>query len=340
MAQTVKKNTARREGASIEEAYPHLLDAIVLAGTHRNPNRLIAGRNKALLEVAGKSLVRHVVDALGEARTIGRIFVVGPVEQIRAALGEAASAVELIEQRGKMLTNSWAGIRAAEARHRDQPDLPVAERPLLVISCDLPLVTGHAVDDFVSRCARLDRESESPAAMLVGVVDEPGVAPFHPAGGKPGIKRPFVELACGRLRLANIYVGRPRKLAHQEFLQTGFSYRKARDWRNVVCLAWSFFRRPHGWQSAWLTMRIQLTLMLSTGKGRLYRYLKAGNTLARVEKCMSEILGGPVRIVLTPFGGLSLDVDEEEDYKVLQRCYADWSALTQSVRAQTEACPD
>jgi hypothetical protein len=209
--------------------------------------------------------------------------------------------------------------------------MAVVDRPLLVISCDLPLVTGQAVDDFVNRCARLDRESETPGAMLVGVVDEPGVAPFHPEGGKPGIKRPFVELACGRLRLANIYVSRPRKMSHQEFLQTGFSYRKAKDWRNVVLLAWNFFGRPHGWQSAWLTMRIQLTLMLSKGQGRLYRRLKAGNTLARVEKCMSEILGGPVRVVLTPFGGLSLDVDEEEDYRVLESRYSDWSVIMESV---------
>ena len=32
-------------------AYPHKLDAIVLAGTHRNPKRLIAGKNKAFLEI-------------------------------------------------------------------------------------------------------------------------------------------------------------------------------------------------------------------------------------------------------------------------------------------------
>jgi len=320
------------------EAYPHLLDAVVLAGTHRNPSRLIGGRNKAVLEVAGKSLVRHVVDALEAAQTIDRVFVVGPVEQLRVSLGEAASSVELIEQCGKMLTNSWAGIRASEARHRNQPGRPVADRPLLVISCDLPLVSGQAVDDFVCRCARLDRESQTPVAMLVGVVNEAGVTPFHPSDGKPGIKRPFVELACGRLRLANIYVARPRKLSHQEFLQTGFSYRKAKDWRNVVLLAWNFFGRPHGWQSAWLTMRIQLTLMLSRGRGRLYRRLKAGNTLARVEKCMSEVLGGPVRVVLTPFGGLSLDVDEEEDYGVLRRRYADWVAIAESVSTEaTEA---
>jgi hypothetical protein len=34
-----------------------------------------------------------------------------------------------------------------------------------------------------------------------------------------------------------------------------------------------------------------------------------------------------VRIVTTPCGGLSLDVDDEEDYRVLDQRFSDWSAL-------------
>ncbi len=313
------------------EAYPFPLDAVVLAGTHQNPKRLIAGRNKAFLKVGEQVLLRYVVNALVEARNIDQIFVVGPAEEIFTELAGYPSSVRVIAQRGNMLTNCWAGIEASEGSHRNDPAMPVQERPILIISCDLPLVTSRAVDDFIVRCARLDRESDGSWAMLVGVVNESGVKPFYPAGDKPGIKRPFVDLAGGRLRLANIYIGRPRNLSHQEILQTGFSYRKAKDWRNVVALAYSFFRRPHGWQSAWLTMRIQLTLMLSRGKGRLYRRLKAGNTEDRVEKCISEVLGGPVKIVVTPFGGLSLDVDDEEDYRVLNTCYQDWAAITAAV---------
>jgi hypothetical protein len=38
-------------------------------------------------------------------------------------------------------------------------------------------------------------------------------------------------------------------------------------------------------------------------------------------------LGGPVRIVITPHGGLSLDVDNDQDYQVLTRRFAEWSRL-------------
>ncbi len=313
------------------DAYPFALDAVVLAGTHQNKKSLIAGRNKAFLEVGGQVLLRYVVNALLDAQNIDQVFVVGPAEELMEELAGFPSRVRVIAQRGNMLSNCWAGIEAAEDRHRFDLTVPVKERPLLIISCDLPLVTARSIDDFIARCARMDNASEHPYAMLVGVADEPGVKPFHPSGGKQGIKRPFVEMECGRLRLANIYVGRPRQLSHQEILQTGFSHRKAKDWRNVVALTFSFFKSSGGWHAAWLSMRVQLTLMLSKRKGRFYRRLKKGNSAERVEKVISQVLGGPIKIVITPYGGLSLDVDDDEDFRILDACYEDWAAITAAV---------
>ena len=329
------KKGETRQTPRRSDAYAFPLDAIVLAGTHQNAKRLIAGRNKAFLKVGGKLLFRHVVDALLDAQSIGQIFVVGPAEELLKELAGVPPRVRVIAQRGKMLTNCWAGIEASEDCHRNDPILRVHDRPMLVISCDLPLVTGRSIDDFVSRCAREDNAADTPYAMLAGVVDEPGVAPFHPSGDKPGIKRPFVELEFGRLRLANIYVGRPRHLSHQEILQTGFSYRKAEDWRNVVALTFNFFKGAGGWHAARLSMRVQLTLMLSKRKGRCYRRLRKGNTRARVEKSISDTLGGSVKVVITPFGGLSLDVDDEEDFRILDACYEDWAAITAAVDTET-----
>ena len=334
-----ERNIGNEKGGSAQppgrpDAYPFPLDAVVLAGTHQNPKRLIACRNKAFLEVGGKVLIRYVVEALLGADRIGQIFVVGPAEELLEHLMSYPERVRVIAQRGKMLTNCWAGIEASEDCHRHDKTIPIDERPLLITSCDLPLVTASSIDDFVRRCARLDNAPGGPYAMHAGVVDEPGVRPFHPDGDKPGIKRPFVELEFGRLRLANIYVGRPRKLANQEFLQTGFSYRKAIDWRNVVALIFNFFKSQGGWQAAWLTMRVQLTLMLSKGKGYWYRRLKKGNTRERVEKSISEVLGGPVKVVITPYGGLSLDVDDEEDFRILDTCYREWAEITESVKTE------
>jgi GTP:adenosylcobinamide-phosphate guanylyltransferase len=308
-------------------AYAQAIDAIVLAGTHTNPRRLIGGKNKAFLPLAGRPLVRHVVDALLQAETIAEIFVVGPVEKLGLALEGVPARVRMVQQEGKVLTNSWAAVYASESRHQHEDTATVQNRPLLIISCDLPLVSGAAIDDFVIRCAMEDQAVKQPFAMHVGVVDEPGVTPFHPEEEHEGIERPFVETGFGRLRLANIYVARPRQLAHQEFLQTGFSYRKAKDWRNVFHLVLSLFRQHGGWAAAWLTVRLQCTQWARRFSPRLYERLRNGNTRERVERCTGTVLGGSIRVVTSPYGGLSLDVDDEEDYRILKSRYQDWIAI-------------
>jgi hypothetical protein len=267
------------------------------------------------------------VDALLDAIQIDEIFVVGPVDQLGLALQGVPSRVRTVQQEGKMLTNTWAGIYASESRHSKEPAEQVHSRPLLIISCDLPLISGRAVDDFVARCAALDDAPGNPYAMMVGVASEEGVNAFYPEGDAPGIIRPYVELSFGRMRLANIYVARPRRLSHQEFLQTGFTFRKAKDWRNVMLLVFNVLSQPGGWGAAWLTLRMQLTLMLSGGKGWLYHRLRRGNTRERVEKSVGDVLGGTIRVVTTPYGGLSLDVDDEEDYSILKQRYREWMAI-------------
>lgn len=310
-------------------AYRAPLDAIVLAGTDRNPKRLIAGRNKSFLEIDGKVLVCHVVDALLGAATIGRIFVVGPEDQLREALGSRTEGITIVPQVGKMMANTWAGIHASEASCASGKDgqEPVRDRPMLFISSDLPLISPAAIDDFVSRCAREDSASGKPWSLLAGVAEEASVRPYYPDGGRPGIVRPYVHLNSGRMRLANIYVGRPYSLSHQEFLQTGFNYRKAKDWHNVLRLTRSFFGQSGGWYAAWLTLRLQVTLMASRRGGWLYRRLRRGNTTERIERGSGSVLGGTVRIIVTPYGGLSLDVDDEEDYHILALRFAEWLAV-------------
>ena len=79
-----------------------------------------------------------------------------------------------------------------------------------------------------------------------------------------------------------------------------------------------------------MTGRLQVTLMAAKNKGRYYRYMKRGNTEAKIEQLISGVLGGPVSIVVTPFGGLSLDVDDEEDFQVLSARFKDWIAIAKA----------
>jgi len=303
------------------------LDAIVLAGTDTNPRRLIEGENKAFLEIGGEPLVRRVVDALLEASSIGQVFVVGPSERLRKVFSDQLQQVTVVEQAGKMVGNAWQAIYASEARYRELHGRDDPQRPLLFISSDLPLISAAAVDDFVERCAAEDGRQESKFSMLAGVAEEASLSLFYPDGEHTGIERPCVHLADCRVRLANIYVGRPRTLLHQEFLQTGFDHRKAEKWKNVMGLVWHFLGQSGGWQAAWITLRLQATLLAARGGGRIYELLRRGNRTKRIEESCGTVLGGLVRMVITPYGGLSLDVDNEDDFAILSRRFDDWSAI-------------
>jgi len=311
----------------LNPAYPEPLDAIVLAGTDTNPRRMIDGQNKVFLEIGGRILVRRVVEALLGASTVKNIYVVGPAERLLTALEGFPSEVTVVEQAGQMVTNAWAAIAVSDSEMRERTGRDDPLRPILFISADIPLISFEAIDDFVGRCAFEDSESPTPYAMLVGVADESSLKAFYPDVGGEGVRRPYVNFSDCRLRLANIYVGRPHELANNQFLQTGFSHRKAEKLKNVIILAWKFLSQHGGWRAAWITLRLQATLAVSGKQGRLFRWLRRYNRTEDTEKSCSDVLGGPVRIVITPYGGLSLDVDNEEDYQVLARRFEEWSRL-------------
>ena len=303
------------------------IDAIVLAGTHGDPSRLIQGKNKAFLNVDDRPLLRHVIDALLGTQSVADIYVVGPIDQMSKALPGVPERVRLVEQQGNMLGNGLAGVHASEGQMNTARD-PL--RPFLVISSDLPLVSSIALDDFVARCADDDKAADSAYGLMIGLVDEAALAPFS----ETEIVRPFVELEFARIRLANIYVGRPWALTNLQFLQTGFGFRKAVNWKNVLGLTLSFLSQPGGWQAAWLTLRLQATLLAARRGRHLYRWLRRWNTRERVEAYTSKVLGGPVRLVISPFGGLSLDVDDEEDFRKLAGRYDDWMAIHDAARSE------
>jgi GTP:adenosylcobinamide-phosphate guanylyltransferase len=312
---------------TLMSVYPVPLDAIVLAGTDSNPKRMIEGQNKAFLEVGGQALVRCVVEALLGASAIGGIFVVGPQDRLQEALWGLSDRVIIVEQAGQMLSNAWAAIKASEAQYRAHSGSDDPLRPLLFISSDLPLISAAAVDDFVGRCAHQESHSETKFSMLVGVAEEASLKQFYPGDSRDGIRRPYVNFSDCRVRLANIYVGRPRTLSNQQFLETGFAHRKAEKLKNVIVLVWKFLGQAGGWRAAWITLKLQLTLVASKNQGRAFQFLRKNNGRERIERSCGDVLGGTVRIVITPYGSLSLDVDNGEDYQVLSQRFDSWSRI-------------
>ena len=115
-------------------------DALVTAGGIPEPGESLyefsQGRSKALIDVAGKPMVQWVLDALSEAKSIGRVVVVGLDESVGLSCKKPLS---YLPNQGGMLDNIRGGAREIA---RLNPNAEFVQ----IVSSDIPTITGEMVD--------------------------------------------------------------------------------------------------------------------------------------------------------------------------------------------------
>ncbi len=304
------------------------VDAVVLAGTHQDKRRLIQGHNKAFLPLGDHPCLHYVLEALRDSQRVGRIFVVGPPEDLARRLPPAIHGYEPVGEKGRMLDNAFEAYRTAEAalpRRAVSAGARSLDNLYLFITSDVPLAVPEAITDFVDRGFARERELQERVDFFAGVSDEVALAPFYPAATRRGIYRPYMELKKQRLRLANIYLARPARIRNLEVLQQGFAARKLTQWRSVLRLIRTFLGNPAGVRGAGHVVCLQTVSMLDRmGLPALARVARNRLDLNVIEQTASRMLGCRFISLLSPFGGLSLDVDDEKDYGVIRDNLEAW----------------
>lgn len=120
-----------------------LMDAIVTAGGIPQPGDPLYpysnGDSKALIDVAGKPMIQWVLDALGEAKSVKNVIVIGLSPKSGLT---CAKPLHFLSNQGRMLANIVAGI------NKSQEINPKGEY-VLVVSSDIPALTGEMVDWLV-----------------------------------------------------------------------------------------------------------------------------------------------------------------------------------------------
>lgn len=297
------------------------VDAVVLAGTHQDKRRLIQGHNKAFLPLGNHPCLHYVLEALRDSRRVDRIFVVGPSEDLARRLPPAIHGYEPVAEKGRMLDNAFEAYRTAEAAlppHAVAAGGRSLDNLYLFITSDVPLAVPEAIADFVDRGLARERERQERVDFFAGVSDEVALAPFYPAPARRGIYRPYMELKHQRLRLANIYLARPARILNLEVLQQGFAARKLTQWRSVLRLIRTFLGNPAGLRGASHVAFLQAVSVLDrAGLPALARLAKNRLDLNLIENTASRMLGCRFMSLVTPFGGLSLDIDDEKDYGII-----------------------
>jgi len=329
------------------------IDAVVLAGTHLEKDKLIRGQNKSFLEFHGKPVVQWVIEALDRAESIDRIVVVGPIEKINLVREQSNIPFIAVEQKGQLVANGWVAFHTLcpqaaafptdfleflsakeEGRFVYPPDLDV-NTPYLFISGDVPLTVPEAVDDFVRRCLH------SEADMYYGVTAEHDLKQYYPTQTRKGIKRPYVHFREHLVRVANIQIIRPLKFGRMHLIQSGYSVRKLLMWRNIFRVLKIILRLPYGLRGAGFVTLLQISAMMSRhGLIKWIGPIRRFCPESRLEWFISQFLQARFSLVESPFAGLSLDIDDESDYTTLLEMFAEWQKIEQKVTtAQSQPSP-
>ncbi len=136
------------------------IPALVLAGGI-NRIALFEGYTpgyKGLLPFRGKALIEYTLDALRNTRSVDRVCIIGPVDEIRKKTSEPRS-YEYIRGGETLMQNIQKGL----AHFQDSP-------VVLVIPSDLPLATPEAIAVFLRACAGI--KTDYAASVFWSMVPE------------------------------------------------------------------------------------------------------------------------------------------------------------------------
>ena len=115
--------------------------AVVLAGDNED-RKIKEGSvipNKAFININGRNMVDYVLDCLKETKGLADVAIIGPQDTLRNM-----TDVRVIPQQADMIDNV---VRAA---------VTFNDGWLLLSSCDIPLLTPVAVEDFLANCQGAD----------------------------------------------------------------------------------------------------------------------------------------------------------------------------------------
>ena len=302
------------------------IQAILVAGD-RGASRAVRGTSKAFVEVAGRPMVVHVLEALLHTPEVSEVYLVGNASRLQAAvaehgcLGLAAAQgcpIHFVPQRDTLYANVWHTFLRTLGPGRADPSHAV-----LVVLADIPLVIPEELSQFVTRA------QASGGDYVVGLSPESALELFAPSDGAPGIRMAFFNLREGRFRQNNLHWVRPLCMGNRHYVDEMYENRYQKELGSQLRLAWRVIRRE--WRNLWV-LGIYFMIHLA---GVLHRRghlaaadrVRAFAPLATIERASSALLRTRFRTVTTELGGAAIDVDNDADLEVVEKMLERWKAL-------------
>lgn len=219
---------------------------------------------KASVPIAGKPMIDHVIEALEASSVEGPFGISGFDASHDARLLQLPS--------GKGPANS--ALLAAKK---------VNAFPLLLTTCDHPLLTSDMIEHFI------DGAKQSGADFCVGLADKSIIQPAY-----PNVTRTYLKFADRSVSGCNLfYIANTKGLAAIEFWQKAQQHRK-QPWK--------------------LARAFSISLLISYLTGRL--------TLDSAFDHASKTLGMSAKAVMLPFAEAAIDVDKPSDKVLVEAIFA------------------
>ena len=126
------------------------MDAIVTAGGIPQPQDPLYtyshGNSKALIDVAGKPMIQWVLDALGDAKRVDNVIVMGLSPRSGVT---CKKPLHFLSNQGRMLANIVTGVNKSL-------ELDAKNEYVLIVSSDIPAIKPEMVDWLVETCMQTD----------------------------------------------------------------------------------------------------------------------------------------------------------------------------------------
>lgn len=195
-----------------------MIDAVILAGGRGMPSTLSKAfpkvANKTHIVVHDKMLVEYVLQAVKDCTQIDKIFLIGDEAHLSARINDPA--VIILQDMDDIHKNF---MRAAGRSRKDV---------MLVLTGDIPLITGEILDDFINSCQG-NKDIYYPIIKKERIVKYDGICARTYAKLKEGdftggniflVNTLAVE--CARNNIRRIFAKRKKVFALVKLLGTGF----------------------------------------------------------------------------------------------------------------------
>ena len=168
------------------------MDAIVAAGGIPLPEEPLYtytnGDFKALVDVAGKPMIQWVLDALGDAKLVDNVIVIGlsPKSEITCK-----KPMHFISTQGRMLANIVAGVEKSV-------EIDPKSEYVLVVSSDIPGINAEMVDWLIETCM------ETKEDMYYGVIPREVMEARYPGSNRTYTKLKDIQLCGADMHIAHV----------------------------------------------------------------------------------------------------------------------------------------